>query len=152
MERRIITTEGKLANLLKISEKSVREKFKNERVEAGKYDLIKCFEKFLENMKGKDDELKDLEIERKRLKNDILKNKYHKVEDVERIVMDMLSNFKSKIMAIPIKLSQELESNEVIKNEDKLKCQELIRKQLDEALSELTEYEYKEVDDGTEDS
>lgn len=152
MERRIITSEGKLANLLKISEKSVREKFKNERVEAGKYDLIKCFEKFLENMKGKDDELKDLEIERKRLKNDILKNKYHKVEDVERIVMDMLSNFKSKIMAIPIKLSQELESNEVIKNEDKLKCQELIRKQLDEALSELTEYEYKEVDDGTEDS
>lgn len=152
MERRIITTEGKLANLLKISEKSVREKFKNERVEAGKYDLIKCFEKFLENMKGKDDELKELEIERKRLKNDILKNKYHKVEDVERIVMDMLSNFKSKIMAIPIKLSQELESNEVIKNEDKLKCQELIRKQLDEALSELTEYEYKEVDDGTEDS
>lgn len=139
--KRIIASESKIADLFKISEKAVRERYKNYRIAQGKYDFIKCIKAHIKMIET-GDELKKIEIEKQKIKLGILQDNYHKVDDIKRVVMDMLSNFKSKLMALPSKASQELENIEVIKNENRLQCQEIIRKLIYEALIELSEYEY----------
>lgn len=131
-------------------DRTIRSYFSEARVAPGTYDLMECIDIYVEKVSNEnsDEEIKDIEKNTKKLKLEILEGKYHKVEDVKRIVLDMLSNFKSKLTVLPIKLGQDLLGENLITNENRLAIQENVKVCLDEALKELSEYEYKEQDSG----
>lgn len=144
--RKIIAQEKQLTEIFKFSERTVRDYFVGARVSPGKYDLVECMKIYVNRWEALEDdkELKRIEKETKLLKLEILENKYHKVEDVQRIVLDMLANFKSKLSVLPIKIGQDFINENLIANEKRLKVQDVLKERLDETLNELAEYEYKE--------
>lgn len=83
----------------------------------------------------------------------LIKGKVHRSEDVERVMTDMLSTFKSKIRGIPIKLAAQIKSN---MNMSQIST--LILKEIDNTLLELSAYdpnkfyssEYTELNDEEE--
>lgn len=83
------------------------------------------------------------------LKYALMKGEVHKANDVERVMTDMLVNFKSKLLAVPSKLTPQLV------NRDKAYIEELLSDEMKEVLSELSEYnasdfygeEYIDADD-----
>lgn len=64
------------------------------------------------------------------------KNELHKTEDIEQVMTDMLMKFKSKLMAIPAKLSPILS-----KKKDKVEIFNLLKKSIDETLEELSDFD-----------
>lgn len=146
ISKRIIAQESHLVDLFGMTEATIRKYFAKARVAPGKYSLLDCIKINTEKIKANngEQELKKIEIDTRRLKLEVLENKYHRVEDVQRIVLDMLANFKSKLTIMPIKLGQTLVSGNLIENEKRLIVQDYIKKGIEEALNELSEYEYKE--------
>lgn len=144
--RRILVKEKHLIEKFKMQDRTIRSYFSEARVAPGTYDLMECIDIYVEKTLNKNsgEEIKVIEKNTKKLKLEILEGKYHKVEDVKRIVLDMLSNFKSKLTVLPIKLGQDLLGEDLITNKNRLAIQENIKLSLDEALKELSEYEYKE--------
>jgi hypothetical protein len=59
----------------------------------------------------------------------------HTSEDIEAVMMDMLINFKSRLMAIPSKLSPVLS-----KKTDKAEIHRILKDSVDEALNELADF------------
>lgn len=145
MKRNVICKEDHLVNIFQMSERTVRSYFKEAKTESGKYNLVQCMEIYISKNNDEDKEIKKIDKETKKLKLEILEGKYHKVEDVKRIVLDMLANFKSKISTVPISLSEELLINNYIDDDNILNVQENIKNILDTTLIELSEYEYKEI-------
>lgn len=60
----------------------------------------------------------------------------HESVEIETVMKDMLVNFKTRLMAIPAKLSPVL-----VKKTDRAEIFKLIKAQVDEALNELSDYE-----------
>ena len=71
------------------------------------------------------------------LKLQVMKGKVHKSEDVERVMMDMLTAFKTRIMNIPSKTAPILESRDAVFIKDRLTSEVM------EALNELKDYDPK---------
>ena len=134
----ILATESKLAKIFQFSERKVREYFKSARVSPGKYNFIHAVEIFVEKNSGQDEvsELKRAEKELKEYKLQILKKEYHHESDVIRIVSNMNYNFKSKLMALPSKISVQLLNQ--------LEVKEILKKAIYEVLEELVDYKYEE--------
>ncbi|MBU5438302.1 hypothetical protein KQI42_09795 [Tissierella sp. MSJ-40] len=65
----------------------------------------------------------------------IKENQLHNSEDIERVMTDMLINFKSRLMAIPSKLSPVLS-----KKTDKTEIFKILKEYIDEALNELSDF------------
>lgn len=63
-------------------------------------------------------------------------NELHKTEDIEAVMTNMLANFKTRMMAIPAKLSPILS-----KKTDKTEIFKLMKENIDEALNELSSFE-----------
>nr|DAK88987.1 MAG TPA: Protein of unknown function (DUF1441) [Caudoviricetes sp.] len=137
----ILVTESKLAKIFQFSERKVREYFKSARVSPGKYNFIQAVEIFVEKNSGQDEvsELKRAEKELKEYKLQILKKEYHHESDVIRIVSNMNYNFKSKLMALPSKISVQL-----LNKENQLEVKEILKKAIYEVLEELVDYKYEE--------
>lgn len=68
------------------------------------------------------------------IKLQLIKGQVHKSEDVERVVTDMLSRFKSKITALPAKLARKLEGKK------RAEIQSILKRETDNALKELASY------------
>lgn len=64
-----------------------------------------------------------------------LESKLHKAEDVERIWTGMASAVKTRLLAIPIKVSPEIAGVE-----DKAQIQKVISREVADALNEIAEY------------
>ncbi len=64
-----------------------------------------------------------------------LEGTLHESEEVERVVTDMLVNFKSRLMSIPSKLSPIL-----MKKTDKAEIFDIIKTHIEEALEELSDF------------
>lgn len=139
--QQVLATENRIAKLFQFSERKVRDYFKAARVAPGKYDLLQVIEIFVEKNSGKDEvsELKRAEKELKEYKLQILKKEYHHESDVVRIVSNMNYNFKSKLMAIPSKISGQL-----LNKENQLEVKEILKKAIYEVLEELVDYKYEE--------
>lgn len=137
----ILATENRIAKLFQFSERKVRDYFKVARVAPGKYDLLQVIEIFVEKNSGKDEasELKRADKDLKEYKLQILKKEYHHESDVVRIVSNMNYNFKSKLMAIPSKISGQL-----LNKENQLEVKEILKKAIYEVLEELVDYKYEE--------
>ena len=137
----ILATENKLAKIFQFSERKVREYFKAARVSPGKYNFIQAVEIFVEKNSGQDEvsELKRAEKELKEYKLQILKKEYHHESDVVRIVSNMNYNFKSKLMAIPKKVSIL-----ILNKSNQLEIEKILKEEINNVLEELTEYSYQE--------
>lgn len=138
----VLIKESRLAKLFQFSERKARDYFKAARTEPGIYDLLQAIEIFVENASGKDEanELKRADKELKEYKLQIMKKEYHHESDVIRIVSDMNYNLKSKLTAIPSKVSIQL----VGKN-NQLEIEKILKDTINNALEELTEYKFTEV-------
>ena len=72
------------------------------------------------------------------LKLQVMKGDLHKAEDVERVMMDMLASFKTRLMNIPSKVAPALENRDAAYIKDRL------TKEVMEVLNELKDYNPKD--------
>lgn len=85
----------------------------------------------LNNEKAKHEKLKSMITQIKLL---LIQGKVHKSEDVGRVLTSMLTNFKSKLIAMPNRIAPRLE------RKDKIFIQNLLKNEVDAILNELSEY------------
>lgn len=133
----VIATESRMAKTFKMSERSVRDKFKEVRISPGQYDFTAAVEMFVDSSSGKDEslELKRVEKETKELKLGIMREEYHHKDDIKLLVSDMLARFKAKVTAIPTKASIKL-----LNIDNRREIETILKEILNEALNELSEY------------
>ncbi|WAK79573.1 terminase small subunit [Clostridium phage Saumur] len=74
--------------------------------------------------------------ESQELELQLRKNKVHTTEDVEQVMTDMLIRFKTRLMAIPAKLSPIL-----AKKTEQTEIFKLMKSAVDEALEELADFD-----------
>ncbi|AVQ29482.1 hypothetical protein C4N20_15730 [Fusobacterium ulcerans] len=140
----VIATESRMARTFKMSERSIREKFKEVRIAPGQYDFIAAVEMFVESSSGKDEslELKRVEKETKELKLGIMREEYHHKDDITLLVSDMLLRMKSKLNGIPLEASLLL-----LNKSDRREIEDILRKKINIALLELSEYKDLKMED-----
>ena len=73
------------------------------------------------------------------------KKEVHGAEDVEKVMTDTLVNFRTRLMAIPAKLSPILS-----KKKDKAEIFNILKAAIDEALEELADFDKIFIEDVTE--
>lgn len=140
-----------VARFLDVTERRVRQ-LRDEKVIAevrpGLYDLTDTNHKYINYLRKRNpesEEVIDYNTERAKLvrakrKNEeyelqIRENQLHAAEDIEAVMVDMLANFKARLMSIPSKLSPAL-----CKKTDKAEIFGLLKEQIDEALTELSDF------------
>lgn len=126
------------------------------RVSKGRYNLMESVKNYILSLKlaadsaGCENPDGELNIEEEKalhervkrhiseLKLQTMKGELHKAEDVKRVMSDMLTSFKTRMMNIPSKVAPSLEDRKAgyIK--------ESITKEITEALNELKEYDPRE--------
>lgn len=74
--------------------------------------------------------------ESEELELQVRKNELHTTEDIEKALTDMLVNFRTKLMAIPAKLSPIM-----AKKKDQTEIFELMKAAIDETLEELADFD-----------
>ena len=74
--------------------------------------------------------------ENQELELKLKKRELHESADIERIITDMLINFKSRLMAIPSKLSPI-----IAKKTDNAEIFKILRESIEEALTELSDFD-----------
>lgn len=87
------------------------------------------------------------------LKYALMKGQVHRSEDVESVMTNMLTNFKTKIISLPSKLTPLL-----VNRDDKKYILDLLTNEMHEVLNELSEYnasdfysdDYVDIDDEDE--
>jgi phage terminase Nu1 subunit (DNA packaging protein) len=152
----IVVTASVLCDLIGISDRRVRQLAQEGvliRVAKGRYSLAKSIKGYITNLKvtqtmnqdKKDASPVDLDIEKakhERIKRQLSENKLslqrgklHRAEDVERVMTDMLMNFKGKILNIPTRLAVKLTNQR-----DENHIEEIIREACIESLQEFSEY------------
>lgn len=141
-----------VARFLDITERRVRQ-LRDEKVidesTPGLYNLLDTNRKYINYLRKRNpesDENIDYNTERAKLMRAKRQNeefdlhlkegRLHEAIDIEAVMKDMLVNFKSRMMSIPSKLSPVL-----AKKTDRAEIFKIIKAQVDEALSELSDYE-----------
>lgn len=74
--------------------------------------------------------------ESEELELQVRKNELHTTEDIEKALTDMLVNFRTKLMAIPAKLSPIM-----AKKKDQTEIFKLMKAEIDETLEELADFD-----------
>lgn len=152
-----------IAKICSISERRVRQIAEEGifiRASKGRYKLMESLKSYIislkvaadsRNMENTDGDL-DLDEERamhervkrhmSELKLQTMKGELHKSEMVKDVMMDMLSRFRTKILALPAKISPKLEDRKTpfIK--------ELLMQEMTECLNELKDYNAGDFYDG----
>jgi len=156
----VTVSSSVLADLFGLTDRRIRQ-LENEgiikKIARGRYSLqenIKSYINFIkanadlkekkpsENKVDYDEEHALLEqTKRKKLELELaaMRGTMHHSEDVERVMMDMLANFKAKILSIPSKLAPNLMT---FKSDADI--QEYLLENMIEALEELSEYNPKD--------
>ena len=140
-----------VARFLDISDRRVRQLRDEkviEEVRPGLYDLLDTNRGYIYYLRKRNPECEeavDYNTERAKLvrakrENEeldlkIRKNQLHSSEDVEAVLSNMLISFRSRLMAIPSRLSPNLS-----KKTDKAEIFKILKAQIDEALNELSDF------------
>jgi hypothetical protein len=141
-----------VARFLDITERRVRQ-LRDEKVISettpGLYNLQETTHKYINYLRKRNPESEeniDYNTERAKLirakrQNEefelhLKEGKLHEAVEIETVMKDMLVNFKSRLMSIPAKLSPVL-----AKKTDRAEIFKIIKAQVDEALTELSDYE-----------
>ena len=91
--------------------------------------------------KGKNIDLDEEKAQHEHIKRQIteielqlIKGQVHKAEDVEAVMTDMFTKFRSKMTALPAKMARKLEGK------SKVEIQKILKTEIDNALVELASY------------
>lgn len=148
-----------VARFLDVSERRVRQ-LRDEKViveaRPGLYELIDTNHRYINYLRRRNpesEEVIDYNTERAKLVRAKRKNEeyelqlkegtLHASEDIERVMKDMLVNFKSRLMAIPAKQAPIL-----AKKSDRAEIFALLKEEIDEALLELSDFKTAFGEDG----
>lgn len=145
-----------LGKMLGITERSVRRLAVEGvlvKTSSGRYQLVDSVYNYILNIKVSkttkeqsrlEDDL-DLEAEKAKheqvkrqiaeLKLSLMRGSCHKAEDVEAVMMDMLSNLRTRILGVPAKLTPLL-----LEKKEKGEINELLTKEMHELLLTLSDY------------
>lgn len=153
----ITVSSSVLCDLIGVSDRRVRQLAQEGiliRVSKGRYSLAKSIKGYIVNLKlaqtmdkdNKESGPVDLDIEKakhEKIKRQLSENKLslqlgklHRAEDVERVMTDMLANFKGKTLNIPSRLAVKLTNQS-----DEVYIEEVLRTACIESLQELSEYD-----------
>lgn len=143
-----------IARFLDMTDRRVRQ-LKSEKVleeypgSNGLYELIPTIHRYINYLRKRNPESEEninynteraKLVKAKRLNEEyelkIKEKELHHSEDIETIMTDMLMNFKSRLMAIPAKLSPIIS-----KKDDKTEIFKLLKEHIDEALNELSDFD-----------
>lgn len=151
----ILVNSKTLENLFGVKDRTVRylaDQGIVSRDSKGKYFLLKSAKGYITMLKAQasgkmvqiDGEELNLDAERaahEKVKREIdeiklalIKGKVHKAEDVERVVTDMLTRFRSHMEALPSSVARKLE------NKKRADVQRILTAEVSRALNELSDY------------
>ena len=128
----IYISENRLASLLKITPRYVRELFLNHKVKKGTYNFLPCLEEYLDQGEVS---LNRIKAETAQFKLDVMKREYHHTEDIELFLGELTARIKSKVLSIPNKGAR-LVSGET----DIAKIEAILKEFTDDILKELSDY------------
>lgn len=110
---------------------------------SGKFDLRKAIPAYIDYQLNESDELKlektaheKIKREKSELELKLMKNELHRSEDVEAVMTDMILRCRSRLLNIPSKAAPL-----IIGYKDVMRIQNVLQKQIEEALNELADYE-----------
>ena len=145
-------TTAAIARRLDMTERNVRllrEKGVLTEYKSGLYDLQEVTVQYINFLRKKNPEAEekvDYNTERAKLVKakreseelelQVRKGELHKTEDVEKVMTDMFVNFRTRLLAIPAKLSPIL-----TKKKDQTEIFKLLKSAIDEALEELSDFD-----------
>lgn len=152
----LIVTAAVIAKIIGVSERQVRNLAEDKmipKLKNGSYELIPTLNAYIENLKLSQkaekteirktatfQEEKTMHERAKRVKAELIlgemKGELHRSEDVEKVMTDMLTNFRSKLLAFPNKVAPILIGRSEIPV-----IQDILENQIYEALDELKEYD-----------
>lgn len=162
-----------VAEAFGVTERRVRQLVKDniiERQKNGNYNLCTVTKQYIAYIKNNNTEANYKKISEKKLNEQFLhekakremaeiklasmKGEIHHSKDVKRVLTEMLSNFKTKICSIPKKIATQIN-----KTMTTAEIENLIEKEINNALTELTEYkpedyysnEFIKIDEDSED-
>lgn len=109
----------------------------------GLYDMKPTVQAYLAYLRNNTGDLNQQRAELTKAKKELAelelgerKGNLHRTEDVEQALTTMLMNFRTKIMSIPAKLAKT-----VAGMSDSAEIYDLLKKETDEALDELSDYD-----------
>ncbi|MDF2486713.1 MAG: hypothetical protein K0R46_2881 [Herbinix sp.] len=174
---RITVSAGVLGKIIGVSDRRIRQLADEgilTKVSSGRYSLQESLHSYILNLRVANDadrgqkELEDkldyalekamherVKRHMSELQYALMKGNVHRAEDVEAVMLNMLTNFKTKILNLPSKLTPLL-----VNRSDKKYILELLTDEFGEALDELSNYnasdfysdEYIDIDEeGNED-
>lgn len=123
----------------------------------GLYDLSKVIPQYIDYIRkgGTAEEAADYNVERAKLVKakreseelelDLKRGNLHRTEEIEQVMTDTLIRFKTRILAIPAKVSPIL-----AKKTDQTEIFEIVKSAADEALEELSDFDNIFGDTGNE--
>ncbi|MBE1306022.1 hypothetical protein G4W71_18630 [Clostridium botulinum] len=155
----VTVSSSVLADIFGLTERRVRQLAEEGiivKIKRGRYDLSSSVRNYIIHLKTNNDlkeDKTDKEIdydmehallerarrEKVELELAAMRGQMHNSEDVERVMNDMLSNFRSKLLALPTKASPML-----IARDDIGTIQEILHNKMLEVLNELSDYDPEE--------
>lgn len=145
-------TAAAVAKRLDMTERNVRllrDKGVLTEYKPGLYDLTTVTVQYINFLRQKNPEAEDkvdynteraklvrAKRESEELELQVRKNELHTTEDIEKALTDMLVNFRTKLMAIPAKLSPIM-----AKKKDQTEIFKLMKAAIDETLEELADFD-----------
>lgn len=155
----VTVSSSVLSDIFGLTERRVRQLAEEGiivKIKRGRYDLSSSVRNYIIHLKTNNDlkeDKTDKEIdydmehallerarrEKVELELAAMRGQMHHSEDVERVMNDMLSNFRSKLLALPTKASPML-----IARDDIGTIQEILHNQMLEVLQELSDYNPEE--------
>lgn len=153
---RITVSAGVLSKIIGVSDRRIRQLADEgilTKASSGRYNLQESLHSYILNLRVANDATKNPDLEDKldyalekamhervkrhmsELQYALMKGNVHKSEDVEAVMTNMLTNFKTKIMNLPSKLTPLL-----VDRKDKKYILDLLTDEFHEALNELSDY------------
>ena len=145
-------TTAQLAEILGLSDRRIQQLVKVgaiPKLDRNQYDLAAAIQSYLEFIKLQyEDTETELDLKKEKalltranrhkveLELKIMRGELHRAEDVERVMNDMLASFRARCLAIPTKAAPL-----IVGQEDLVIIQDIIKKEIHEALSELSDYD-----------
>ena len=148
----VVVSTAEISEILGLSDRRIRQLEKEDalvKISRGKYDLKASVQRYIEYIKEqaqKTEEELDLTKEKTlltranrqkvELELQIMRGELHRSEDVRRVMNNMLAAFRARVLAIPSKTAPRL-----LAQTDLAVVQDIIKKEVYEALQELSEYD-----------
>lgn len=145
-------TAKAIADMLDVSERYVRQ-LRDDKIiteyRPGLYKLKETNHAYINHLRGKNPQAEEtlnytteraklvkVKRESEELELQLRRNEVHTTEDIEKVMVDTLIKFKTRLMAIPAKLGPTL-----AKKKDQTEIFKLLKAAIDEALEELADFD-----------